>query len=216
MGELLPTLLAGALQTVVISILASTLALAFAFVAALSRISSRRALRILSTIYVEFFRGTSLIVQLFWLFFVLPQFGVSLAPMTVAVLGIALNYGAYGSEVTRGAILGVRPGQREAAEALGLSHTQTMVFVVLPQAAIMMIPSWGNLLIQLIKATSIASLITISELTFRAYQLNQLTFRTGQIFGVVLVIYYGLSTLVVLGTRSLERWAKRGQLPETA
>lgn len=216
MGELLPTLLAGAVQTVVISTLASTLALAFAFVAALSRISAWRALRILSAIYVEFFRGTSLIVQLFWLFFVLPQFGLSLAPMTVAVLGVALNYGAYGSEVIRGAILGVRHGQREAAAALGLSKSQTMLFVVLPQAAIMMIPSWGNLLIQLIKATSVASLITISELTFRAYQLNQLTFRTGQIFGVVLVIYYGLSTLVVFGTRSLERWAKRGQLPETA
>lgn len=215
MGEILPALLAGTFQTVVISVLASTLALVLAFFAALARISAWRTSRILSAIYIEFFRGTSLIVQLFWLFFVLPQFGVSLAPLTVAVLGIALNYGAYGAEVIRGAILGVPSGQREAAEAIGLSKVQTMLLVVLPQAAIIAIPSWGNLLIQLIKATSITSLITISELTFRAYQLNQLTFRTGQIFGVVLVIYYLLSSLVVFGTRSLERWAKRGQLGET-
>ena len=209
MLEFLPTLLAGAVTTVQITILASVIALCLALAAGLGRLSRSALVRSFCVAYIEFFRGTALLVQLFWLFFVLPQFGILLEPLTVAVVGIGLNYGAYGAEVVRGAVLGVPRSQVEAAVALNLSPLRTMWRIVLPQAAVIMIPPWGNLLIQLLKATSLVSLITITEITFRAYQLNQLTVRTIEIFGVVLVIYFVLSQLITLGTRSLEHLVSR-------
>jgi polar amino acid transport system permease protein len=212
MFQYLPILLPGTLVTLQIASLSFVLALVFAFIAAFGRMSQRRVLRWPATAYIEFFRGTSLLVQLFWLFFVLPQFGILLPAMAVGVLGIALNYGAYGAEVVRGAISGVPRGQHEAAAALGLKPRQTMWKVIVPQAAVIMIPPWGNLLIQLLKATSLVSLITITDVTFRAYQLNQLTMRTAEIFGSVLLIYFCLAHLAIFGTRFLERRFSRGRL----
>lgn len=211
MLDFLPALLAGAVTTVQITILASALALCLAFAAGLGRLSRIVLVRGFCVVYIEFFRGTALLVQLFWLFFVLPQFGILLEPLTVAVVGIGLNYGAYGAEVVRGAILGVPKSQLDAAVALNLSRVRTLWRIVLPQAAVIMIPPWGNLFIQLLKATSLVSLITITEITFRAYQLNQLTVRTMEIFGAVLVIYFCLAQLITLATRWLERWAARGR-----
>lgn len=211
MLDFLPTLLAGAVTTIKITLLASALALCLALTAGLGRLSRNFLVRAICVIYIEIFRGTALLVQLFWLFFVLPQFGIFLEPLTVAVIGIGLNYGAYGGEVVRGAILGVPKAQIEAANALNLTPFRTLWRIVLPQAAIIMIPPWGNLLIQLLKATSLVSLITITEITFRAYQLNQLTVRTLEIFGAVLVIYFVLSQLITFGTRSLEHLVNRGR-----
>ena len=128
----------------------------------------RRRVRWLATVYVEVFRGTSALVQLFWLFFVLPQFGLTLAPFLVAVLALGLNVGAYGSEVVRGAILGVPRGQWEATTALNMTRAAALRRIILPQAFVAMIPPWGNLFIELLKATSLVSLITLSDLTFRA------------------------------------------------
>lgn len=212
MFEYLPNLLPGILVTVEIAFLSFFLALVLAFVAAFGRMSKRRPFRWAAAAYIEFFRGTSLLVQLFWLFFVLPQFGILLPPLAVGVLGIALNYGAYGAEVVRGAISGVPQGQHEAGAALGLKPRQTMLKVVLPQAAIIMIPPWGNLLIQILKATSLVSLITITDVTFRAFQLNQLTMRTAEIFGSVLLIYFCLAHVAIFGTRLLERRFSRGRM----
>ncbi len=204
-------LLAGTTATVEIAVLAAVLAVMLAFLAGIGRLSRWRALRAGWTAYVEFFRGTSLLIQLFWLFFVLPQFGILLPPLVVAVLGIGLNYGAYGSEVVRGAILAVPRGQTEAAVALNMTPRQVLWRIVLPQAAIAMVPPWGNLFVQLLKATSLVSLITITDLTFRAYQLNQLTMRTTEIFGTVLVIYFGLALAVSVSMRLLERRLTRGR-----
>lgn len=206
-----PALFEGAVVTVEIAVLAAALALILAFLAGLGRISRWRPVRAGSAVYIEFFRGTSLLVQLFWLFFVLPQFGILLPPLAVAVLGIGLNYGAYGAEVVRGAVLAVPRGQTEAAVALNMTPCKALWRVVLPQAAIAMVPPWGNLLVQLVKATSLVSLITITDLTFRAYQLNQLTMRTGEIFGSVLVIYLGLALAVSTTMRRLERLLARGR-----
>ncbi len=143
----LPVLLQGAAVTIEIAVVSALLAVALAVPAALGRLARWRAIRIPATIYVEFFRGSSLVVQLFWLFFVLPQLGLSLPPFAVAVIGIGLNYGAYGAEVMRGAILGVPRGQYDGAVALGLTPRQTRWLVVLPQAARIMIPPAGNLAI---------------------------------------------------------------------
>lgn len=185
--------------------MAALLSLVLASVAGVARVSKVRPVRALATVYVETFRGTSALVQLFWLFFVLPQLGLTLSPMTVAVIGLGLNIGAYGAEVVRGAILAVPKGQVEAAVALNMSEWQTMRRVILPQAALAMLPPWGNLLIELLKATALVSLITISDLAFNAYRLNQATFRTAEIFGLVLVLYFAIALVVTFGMRALER-----------
>src|SRR5690606_5321423 len=156
------------------------------------------------------FRGTSALVQLFWMFFVLPLFGVRLDPIPVAILALGLNVGAYGAEVVRGAVLSVARGQWEATIALNMTRTEALRRVILPQAFVAMIPPWGNLFIELLKSTSLVSLITLSDLAFKAQQLNQNTLRTAEIFGLVMLIYLGISVLVTLGMRALERRAARG------
>ena len=208
--ELLPELLRGALVTLQVAGGGALLAVAAALVAALARMYGPRPLRWLAVAYVETFRGTSALVQLFWLFFVLPHFGVTLSPMTVGILALGLNVGAYGAEVVRGAIGSVPRGQWEAATALNLGRGQALRRVILPQAFVAMIPPWGNLFIELVKATSLVSLITLSDLAFKAQQLNQNTLRTAEIFGLVMLIYLGISVLVTLGMRALERRAARG------
>lgn len=213
MLDLLPLLLDGALITLRITVLASLLALALAFVAGLARLARWRPVRWTATAYVEVFRGTSLLVQLFWLFFVLPlpPFEVRLTPFTVAVLGLGLNIGAYGAEVVRGAILAVPRSQHEAALALNMSPALKMRRIILPQAAIAMLPPWGNLLIELLKGTALVSLITLADLTFRAAQLNAATFRTIEIFSIALVLYFLMAQGIALGTRALERRLARGR-----
>ena len=131
---------------------------------------------------------------------------MDLPAFTVAVLAIGLNYGAYGAEVVRGAMQAVGHGQRDAARALGLSRTQMVRLVVLPQAAATAVLPWGNLMVQLVKATSLVSLITIAELSYRAYQLNQITMRTTGIFGAVLVLYFVITQAVA----GVTRWADAG------
>lgn len=208
--EFLPELLRGTWVTLQVAAGGAALALAAALAAALARLYGPRPLRWLAVAYIETFRGTSALVQLFWLFFVLPHFGVMLAPMTVGIVALGLNVGAYGAEVVRGAIESVPRGQWEAASALNLGRAQALRRVILPQAFVAMIPPWGNLFIELVKATSLVSLITLSDLAFKAQQLNQNTLRTVEIFGLVMLIYLGISLLVTLGMRALERRAARG------
>ena len=204
-GVFMPGLLQGAALTVRIAALGSLLAVAMAVLAALARMYGVGPLRWLATVYVEIFRGTSALVQLFWLFFVLPQFGVTLDAFLVAVLALGLNVGAYGSEVVRGAILSVPRGQWEAATALNMSRPQMLRRIVLPQAFVAMIPPWGNLFIELLKSTALVSLITLSDLAFRAQQMNQTTLRTVPIFTLVLLIYLAMSLTVTIAMRLLER-----------
>jgi polar amino acid transport system permease protein len=207
--QFVPGLLEGAWVTVQITVAASVLAVLAAFVAAMLRLYGPLALRWLAIGYIEVFRGTSAVVQLFWLFFVLPRFGLTLAPMAVGIVALGLNIGAYGAEVIRGAIGGVPRAQWEAATALNLSRVEALREVILPQALIAMIPPWGNLLIELLKSTALVSMITITDLAFRAEQMNETTYKTTQIFSVVLVFYLGLATLITSGTRSLEHVAAR-------
>ena len=208
--EFLPELLRGAQVTVVVALGGAMLAVAMALLSALARLYGPRPLRWLAVAYIETFRGTSALVQLFWLFFVLPHFGLTLEPLTVGIAALGLNVGAYGAEVVRGAILAVPRGQWEAATALNLSRLQALRHVILPQAVVAMIPPWGNLFIELLKATSLVSLITLADLTFKATQINQNTLRTLEVFGVVLLMYLALATLVTQGMRALEQRAARG------
>lgn len=206
----LPQLAQGAVLTVGITLLGAVLAVAAGVLAALARLYGPAPLRWLATVYVEVFRGTSALVQLFWLFFVLPQFGLTLAPFLVAVLALGLNIGAYGSEVVRGAIGGVARGQWEATTALNMTRAQALRRIILPQAFVAMIPPWGNLFIELLKMTSLVSLITLADLAFKAQTLNQATFRTVPIFTLVLLIYLALSLALTIAMRFAEARAARG------
>ncbi|MGS0756478.1 ectoine/hydroxyectoine ABC transporter permease subunit EhuC [Roseateles sp. GG27B] len=212
MTELLPLLLEGMLETVRITCLAALLAIALSVLAALAKLSPWRGLRWVANAYIEVFRGTSLLVQLFWLFFVLPlpPFNVTLTPFLVAVLGLGLNIGAYGAEVMRGALLAVPRGQMEAAVALNIPPLHRFLDIVLPQALAKAIPPATNLLIELLKGTSLVSLITLADLTFRANQLVQATFRTTEIFSLALLIYFLLAQSINLLMRRLDRRLNRG------
>jgi polar amino acid transport system permease protein len=213
MSELLPLLLEGTVVTIKITVLASLLAAILALTASLAKLSPWWPLRWLANIYIEVFRGTSLLVQLFWLFFVLPlpPFNVTMTPYTVAVLGLGLNIGAYGAEVMRGAFSSVPRGQIEAAIALNIPPVKRFFSIVLPQALVNAIPPFTNLLIELLKGTSLVSLITLADLTFRADQLVQATFRSTEIFLMALVIYFLLAQTISLSMRALERHLSRGR-----
>ena len=168
------------------------------------RIRSRTAKKEILA-YVDVFRGTSALVQLFWVYFALPLLGVRLDAMTAGILVLGLNVGSYGSEVVRGAIQAVPREQYDAAAALNLSERQTMWRVILPQAALAMIPPFGNLFIELLKGTALVSLITLSELTFQGQTLLAATLRSGEIFGLILVLYFLLALMISSGMKRLER-----------
>lgn len=198
-------LLDGLWVTIEVTIGAGAVALVLAFVAGLSRLSPSAAIRTAALCYIEFFRGTSALVQLFWLFFALPFLGITLSPMTAGIAGLGLCIGAYGAEIVRSAVLAVPQGQPEAAAALNLTSFQTMRYVILPQAFGMMIPPFGNLFIELMKITSLVSLITLQDLTFQATSINAVTLKTVQIFSTVLVLYFLLS-LMITGVMRLLEW----------
>jgi polar amino acid transport system permease protein len=214
MNELLPLLLEGAWVTVQVTFFGSLLAIAAAMVGAFGRLSPIAPLRWLAIAYIELFRGSSLLVQLFWLYFVLPMppFNISMSAFSVAVIGLGLNIGAYGAEVLRGAIRAVHKGQYEACVALNMTAWQRLHRVILPQALLAAIPPGTNLLIELLKNTSLVSLITLSDLAFRARQLDQATLMTMEIFGMALVIYFVLAQIINFGMRTLERRLSRGRM----
>ena len=199
-------LIEGTLVTVALTLAAGLLAVVMAFIAGLARLSPIRIVRAAAATYVEVFRGVSLLVQLFWLYFVLPFFGVRLEPFTTAVIGLGLCNGAYGAEIVRAAILAVPRGQFEAATALNYGTWQRYRRLVLPQAIPLMLPPLGNLAIELLKATALVSLITIQDLSFQALTLRQTTMRTIEPFTAILVIYFCLAMLLSGFFRVLERW----------
>jgi polar amino acid transport system permease protein len=214
MNELLPLMLQGAWVTVQITFFGSLLAIVAALIGALGRLSTIKPLRWLAIVYIEVFRGSSLLVQLFWLYFVLPMppFNVSMSAFNVAVIGLGLNIGSYGAEVLRGAIRSVHEGQYEACQALNMTAGQRLRRVILPQALLAAIPPGTNLLIELLKNTSLVSLITLSDLAFRARQLDQATLMTLEIFGLALVMYFVLAQIINFSMRTLERRLARGRM----
>ncbi|RUV83715.1 ectoine/hydroxyectoine ABC transporter permease subunit EhuC [Mesorhizobium sp. M1A.F.Ca.IN.022.05.2.1] len=182
------------------------LATALALTSGLMLLSSNPAVKGAAVIYVEFFRGTSLLVQLFWLFFVLPLFGITLEPFLTGFLAVGLNTGAYGAQLVEGAIKSVPRGQWEAAYALSMSPAKRMRRIIIPQALAIMLPAWGNLVIELLKSTALVALIAVPDLMFEAKQLNSSTYLSTWTFGTALVIYYIFARFLITPTmRSLER-----------
>ena len=205
-----PVFLRAGRMTLGLLLVSAMLALVLAVAAGLGRISPWAPLRWLSAVHVELFRGTSALVQLFWLFYVLPLFGPRIDPFTAGVLAIALNVGSYGAIVVEAAVRAIPRGQIEAAIALNMSPARRMWRIVLPQALRMMIPPFGNLFIQLFKLTALVSFIGISDLTYTAYQLNQTTFRTVEVFTIVLILYFAIGLVITMGMKFLEDRFSRG------
>ncbi|MCY4316971.1 MAG: ectoine/hydroxyectoine ABC transporter permease subunit EhuC [Roseovarius sp.] len=209
--EFSPVLVKGTWTTIILTLGGSAVALTMAFITGLTRLSRRLYLRVVATIYLEIFRGTSALVQLFWIFFVLPFLGVTLEPMTAGIMAIGLNMGSYGSEVVRGAVLSVDRGQREACAALNYTRFQTMRYVILPQAIPVMLPTFGNQGIELLKLTSVVSLITISDLTFSAQLVRTASGLTLEPFMAILIIYFILSSCIVQFVKLLEKRMAKGR-----
>jgi len=203
--DLLPDLVGGLVVTLQVTVGGALVALVMAFAGGLGRRASSRAIRWGASVYIEVFRGTSALVQLFWVYFVLPFFGLALEPLAAGILVLGLNIGAYGAEVVRGAIQAVPVGQREAAVALGFSPRRTLWAILVPQALPIMVPPFGNLLIELLKGTALVSLITLSDLTFAAQTLRADTLRTAEIFSLVLLLYFAVAVVLNTGMRRLER-----------
>ncbi|KAB2885914.1 MAG: ectoine/hydroxyectoine ABC transporter permease subunit EhuC [Albidovulum sp.] len=201
----LTLILLGALVTVQLTVMGSALALVVAFLAGLGRIARWWPLRWLATAYIEFFRGTSIFVQLFWVYFVLPFAGVTLSPLAAGVMALGLNVGAYGAEVVRGAILSVPKDQREATVALNLTPYQRMRHVILPQALPLMLPTFGNNAIELLKATAVVSLISLTDMTFQAQVVRAQTGSTLVPFLTILALYFLMALAISSGVRALER-----------
>ena len=209
--DIIPHLLEGLAITVLIAVAGCALAIVCAVLAGLGRRSRDIIVRGMATTYVEVFRGTSALVQLYWFYFALPLLlGIKLNAVFVGILVLGLNIGAYGAEIVRSAIDAVPQGQRQAAIALNLSRWQTMRYVVLPQAALLMLPPFGNLMIELLKSTALVSLITVVDVTRSGMFLRDDTHRNVEIFGMLLVIYFCLSLVITAGVRWLERRLGRG------
>ncbi len=203
-------ILEGAVTTVELTVLGCALALAMAFLAGLGRLSRFFLARAAATVYIEFFRGTSIFVQLFWAFFVLPLIGIPLSPFFAGVLALGLNVGAYGAEVVRGAVLAVPREQHEAGVALNLTRWQRLRHVILPQALVLMLPTFGNNAIELLKGTAVVSLISIADMTFQAQVVRSQTGDTAVPFLTILILYFLISLAISRSVRGLERHLSQG------
>lgn len=178
-----------------------------------ARLSQHRWIRNVALVYIEFARGISAIILLFWIFFALPiLFGLpSMPPMLAGILALGLNMGAYGAEVVRGAIQAVPKGQTEATIALNMSPGQRLRHVILPQAVPIILPPYGNLTIEILKGTALVSLITLSDLAFEAQKIRINAVRsddpvsTAILYINVLVIYLILAQVVAFLFRIAER-----------
>lgn len=201
----LPTLLAGAKLTVLLSLITFSVSTVLALLVALGRLSRFRSLRIPLVAYVELVRGTPGLVQIYYIFYVLPFWGVTLGAITAGVIGLSLNYGAYLSEVFRSGIQSVPATQREAAFSLGLSYTQALRLVILPQAFRIVLPPTANYFLSLVKDTSLLSVITIKELMFSGLLLESTTFNAFVIFTEIAMIYFIICYPLALLAGYLER-----------
>lgn len=192
--------------TIQLTVYSAALATVVAFGVGTARTHHSRFVRFLAGAYTEIFRGTSALVLMFWIFFVLPNlFGWALVPMWAAVLALGLSYGAYGAEIVRGGLQAVAPAQREAGIALNFTPWQRLRLVLLPQAIPEMMPPFSNLLIELLKGTALVSLLGVGDVSFAAYLVRLATQESSQIYSIILVIYFVIAFVLTRGMRALER-----------
>jgi len=201
-----PALATGVEYTLLLTLTGMTLALIVAIpLAALRSMKGLPVLRGIASFYVEIIRGTPLLLQLFYIYFVLPQMGIRLSPLVAGSIALGINYSAYLSEVFRGGIAAVEKSQWEAAQTLGLSGRFTWTHIILPQALRISIPSTGNYVVSMFKDTALCSTITVTELLFTGQLIGQQSFQYLQIYTVVFVIYLIITYPASRGVAWIER-----------
>src|SRR6201996_4865586 len=189
----LPSLLQGAVLTIVLSLLAFALALICGLAAGIARISRVTPLRVVAACYIQFIRGTPLLLQLFFIYYVLPYVGIVLTPFVSGVIGLTMNYAAYMAEVFRSGIQAIPKGQWEAGSSVGMSRPLLMRRIILPQAIRIIVPSLGNFFVSIFKDSALVLVITLRDLMFSGQLLASATYKHFEIFTMVAVIYFLIS-----------------------
>ncbi len=205
----LPVMLTGAGYTLVLAVASVVFGAVLGTVVAVTRLARVPLLSQFATLYVSCMRGTPLLVQLFVIYFGLPSIGIQFGAITSGILGLSLNVGAYLSETIRGAINGVEHGQWNAARSLGLSQTQTLRYVIGPQALRLAVPSLSNSLISLIKDTSLVSVISVSELMLSTKTVIATTFQPFPLYLLAAGIYWVMSAFFETLQKKLENRLNR-------
>ena len=204
-------LLGGAWVTLYLSAMIMIFGSLIGLAAAFGRLSGIWSVRAITTVYIQFIRGTPLLVQLLYIFYGLPLFtGVTLSPIVSGVVGMSINLGAYISEVFRSGILAVESGQIEAGRSLGMSRLTLYRVIIGPQALRVIVPPLGNMFIGLVKDTSLLSVIAVSELVRRAELLSSVTFRTMETFTVIALMYFCMTYILAHTANILEARLSRG------
>lgn len=191
-----PLMKAGLKMTVPITLISFALGMILAFIIAMCRISKNKVLSRIAQFYVWVIRGTPLIVQLFVIFYGLPKVGITFSPFVSAIIGLTISEGAYNSEIIRAALTSIPKGQWEASHALGMSKFQTLGHVIVPQAALIAVPSLGNMFISLVKDTSLTAILTVREVFQIGQQIVAVTYEPLWIYLEVGIIYLIFSTVL--------------------
>ncbi|MBR0697705.1 amino acid ABC transporter permease [Bradyrhizobium lablabi] len=207
--EFVPILLHGVWLTLVVTIGSLALSTVLGLVWALMRVSGIGVLSGLSASVINVIRGIPIIVLLFYLYFVMPDVGVTLTALQAAILGLGIAYSAYQAENFRAGIEAIDKGQIEAAQAIGMSWWQTMRRVVLPQAVKIVLPPYGNVMIMMLKDSSQASTITVAELALQGKLIASSTFKNASVFTLVALMYLTMSIPLILLVRHFEKRAGR-------
>jgi polar amino acid transport system permease protein len=203
--EFLPILLQGVWLTIVVTVGSLLLSTLLGMVWALMRVSRLAAFQRLSAGIVNGIRGIPIIVQLFYIYFVMPELGVTLTALQAAIIGLGIAYSAYQAENFRAGIEAIDKGQIEASESLGMSWSLMMRRVILPQAVKIILPPYGNIMIMMLKDSSQASTITVAELTMKGQLVASSTFKYTSVLTIVAVLYLVMSVPLILFVRWLER-----------
>jgi polar amino acid transport system permease protein len=204
-AEFLPILLQGCVVTVWVTLGSLALSTVLGLIWALLRVMGGRALAFASKTVVNTIRGIPIIVQLFYIYFVLPDLGIALSAFEAGVIGLGIAYSAYQAENFRAGIEAIDPGQIEAAESIGMSRSLVMRRVILPQAVRIMLPPYGNTMIMMLKDSSLASTITVAELARQGQLIASSTFKNMTVFTLVALLYLAMSVPLTLFAGWLER-----------
>jgi polar amino acid transport system permease protein len=200
----LPQLAQGLLITVEITTTCIAIGIVLGLVLAIGRVYGRHVFYWVSSAYVQFFRGTPLLVQLLMIYYGLPSWGIKLSPFVAGILALGLNTAAYQAEYFRGAIQSIKAGQLLAAHSLGMSLLQAVRYVILPQALRLVIPPWSNELILMLKYSSIVYMATVMDLMGVGKTIASKNFRYFEVFIIVALIYLAIVLLVSRLLRMLE------------
>jgi polar amino acid transport system permease protein len=211
MREFLPILLQGVWLTIVVTFGSLILSTLLGMVWALMRVSPVRALQQLAKAIVNGIRGIPILVQLFYIYFVMPEFGVTLTALQASIIGLGIAYSAYQAENFRAGIEAIDKGQIEASESLGMGWALMMRRVVLPQAVKIILPPYGNIMIMMLKDSSQASTITVAELTLKGQLIASSTFKYTSVLTMVAVLYLVMSVPLILFVGWLERRMQRAR-----